>query len=1446
MSISSTSTIYNPNSPYENENFVDSQEVNFVKIDTNKIDKTDGGNKDNNGILERSHTTCTIKSRYSRYSRYQEKSVFDIQKEDDELEREEDYQISISQDGKFVITFDTANLRIKVYKNVDHRSFTAKKRNSQQNFEQRESWEENKPIAYFKINADYLTIEKFYDNNLDNNNGGSSNTRTKNIGKLKKDRWSFDISNMQNRNNDKIIFVAVSHIVDDDMRGPKKQNDCKLVKKGFKKENKINDNVKLNMSVAPDKVKDKKSTAIYCLMFIEDGNYSINKKYPVPCYFSNVSGISKFVQDLDNTNQNILKKFVLLNYSGIYDFKYDNNWINFSFNERFDYPKSVEIELGHLHKNNLSDCMNKLLTCLYNQYFLVEQYKNNVQALEVYNLAEMKLETMAKRVEKKDKHIRRYNKNTFSISKQKLQLCFTRGLQSIKLYFMENGLEIVSKKFNEIEKIYSLEFINNDEKLLIIGEDPEEKLKFIIWDLYNTGKVETTALDDFLTIEEFDIRLARTSGNLLQVNYKGKVTSVLKNIEEKLKRNESKETNNILRIYSKDENHRYFDKCIEPWVVDDDETHSYCLCDNDDETLQLVIGRSTVQIWHQIKDDSKCKDELPNKGEPFLEYIWTNGIPIDQVRKATRLRIKEFKYGLSNNVLNDFKLKVYWYERVQDGKIKENEEKIMMMEDIEIENGEAGKKMERMGRKEKTILRQDINDKVSAVRHACKALEHLNKRAKYLVNYVSKHRYEEMVAYINHIIWRFIKYKPNEYKLLDVRHNVMKNLILGDCDYLIKFILFGNNDDHKKEKFIIKHIPRSTLWKKHRSFIKEDDLNPFEKEDDKSNENDKIVPTNDMELAIYHCKGRELKDTITVAYLLEYYSQHARNNTGWMSTVSKALPLLYKYNYDDYARKLFRKECFAEQDHFSSQDPYDIIPEEHIVRCNRDTNFRAFRPIDKLQSDKDKFYKWILKLFKSFEIITFKFVENFDNDLGKPPIALRVVPLPEFTVNKIPRKRVENNLMKFIVNIFWMLLIPRWYKISRNEKNLLSPFSKVIRYENNDDMYDNPATEAVIDFLWRRARNFFLLLFLRYLIFSLCFCYVSWAYINYEVANEGFRNILVVSFAIFYYLAFYLLVTEMIQLCYHGPRKYFGAIFNIFDIISTVIPTIVMTGLYMNFQFADGFGSVTTLDTQNDFISSFEVRFILLNNPEHINPKVTSFSGQATNAQTDETFNVKLQSDFNPRDKNDNPFSYILTSIEAAYFWLNGNWVQRDTFSFWAVDVLSLFASIFFVTILQNMLIAFMGGVYEEAATKGRQALLRYRANQIADYEALHHIHFRHQEPNPRNIYYIGQSKNFVEWYKSRKNDQGEIYKDFEEKSTIIKHAFNETDYDKVSIWKFDDCSTTTTIEVAESPKEENSVSKNDQKVILNEINEMKKLRDNIDFIIDQLCNKFNLNNNNK
>ncbi|GBC14221.2 hypothetical protein GLOIN_2v1773284 [Rhizophagus irregularis DAOM 181602=DAOM 197198] len=54
------------------------------------------------------------------------------------------------------------------------------------------------------------------------------------------------------------------------------------------------------------------------------------------------------------------------------------------------------------------------------------QYKNNVQLLEVYGLAKMKLETITKRVENsQNKLTRKYNRNIFSISKNKLYLCFT-------------------------------------------------------------------------------------------------------------------------------------------------------------------------------------------------------------------------------------------------------------------------------------------------------------------------------------------------------------------------------------------------------------------------------------------------------------------------------------------------------------------------------------------------------------------------------------------------------------------------------------------------------------------------------------------------------------------------------------------------------------------------------------------------------------------------------------------------------------------------------------------------------------------------------------------------------------------------------------------------------------------------------------------------------------
>ncbi|PKY16216.1 hypothetical protein RhiirB3_428551 [Rhizophagus irregularis] len=1142
--------------------------------------------------------------------------------------------------------------------------------------------------------------------------------------------------------------------------------------------------------------------------------------------------------NLKSPNDSQLKRFIILNFHGIYNFEIEG----LKLNEKLR-------ELKNWYTSESTDWMERLLPYIYNNYFLVAQYKNGVQSLEVYDLEKMELETDARLVEN---IVNQYNNyETFSVSR--LQLCFTQ-VNIVNLFQMENGLQIASKKFNEIERIYLLEFIDGDDGLLIIGEglkegnDLEKELKFIVWDLYDTGKYELTELDDFLitNVENIHTRLARTSGNIIQIDNYGNVSSILKEVKKGLEKKDKK------KKAEKEELNKAAFNDREPWVLGNCERNSYCLYQNkletETESLQLIVGRSTVQVWHQIQDSRKNKDDLPNKGEPFLEYIWTNRIPINQEREKTRLRVEAFNYESNEgSQISDFYLKVYWYERNDNKAFKKNEHEIVIDEDKEIDEIEFKKKKindsVKVKRKEKVIKRQDIIEKFHAVRHACKTLEHLNKRykCKYLAdNYGKIHKYEEMVTYIEHIIRIFAKYEPENFRLLDVRHNLMKSLILGDCDRLIKFILFGDKEGASENDIAyneLRHIPCNRIWPG-KKFLRDDDLDFGEKKDYTLIDNEKIKPENNMELAIYHCKGRELKDTIVVAYFLEYYSRNATDNAGWMCTVSKAIPLLFKYNYDDYVRKLFVRKCFIYQNHFSGQDPDEIIPNEHLKSRNHSIKFRAFRPMIKNleinEINKLEWYNfWIWIPFKSLKDYIFEKVENYDNVLGKSPLALRVVPLPGFTINdipKVPKVPKEYSRKKIILNIFLFLFIPRSYKIRPNDKNRLSPFSRMVLYENNDDIYNNPAIEVIIDFYWKQAKNFMYFLFLQFFIYAICFMLVSWAYLSHSTIID--HNFLLMLIIVFYYLALCQLITEVKQFHYRGLKKY-SEIYNFFDIVSIIFSITIMSLTLKHFQISDGFGSAKEVDTGLTVSISFSIfllwvelimylrlisdigiyiyyvvfifktirpyfwfmlivilgfahtMFVLLREPTNIKTKDSTYSGKATNSLTNETLDIELKSDFDPTS-SDNPFTSFFTAIEAAYFWINGDWVQRDEFDFWVIDVYTFIASLFLVIVLQNILIAFMSGAYEKAEANGKQTLLRNRANHIADYEALYHINFRNPEPEPNYIYYFGQAKYFEEWYNTRKDDdKSAIYEGFEEISIFTRRVYKGMDYDKFSILKY-------------------------------------------------------------
>ncbi|RIA94097.1 hypothetical protein C1645_818568 [Glomus cerebriforme] len=153
----------------------------------------------------------------------------------------------------------------------------------------------------------------------------------------------------------------------------------------------------------------------------------------------------------------------------------------------------------------------------------------------------------------------------------------------------------------------------------------------------------------------------------------------------------------------------------------------------------------------------------------------------------------------------------------------------------------------------------------------------------------------------------------------------------------------------------------------------------------------------------------------------------------------------------------------------------------------------------------------------------------------------------------------------------------------------------------------------------------------------------------------------------------------------------------------------------------------------------------------------------------------------------DNPSKDFGTSFLSTYAWLRGVYPQDATWNFWAVQALTLIGSLFLITIVQNIFIAFIWGVYTEAYEKGRVALLRFRADLISDYEALDDVHFSPVPLEPKYIYYLGKSKSYNAWEKAvkeREEKNEKLYDDYEKKMNKIKLSFKEKKDDD-SFWNY-------------------------------------------------------------
>ncbi|CAG8529851.1 8900_t:CDS:2 [Funneliformis caledonium] len=584
-------------------------------------------------------------------------------------------------------------------------------------------------------------------------------------------------------------------------------------------------------------------------------------------------------------------------------------------------------------------------------------------------------------------------------------------------------------------------------------------------------------------------------------------------------------------------------------------------------------------------------------------------------------------------------------------------------------------------------------DKVNVPVDACQSLKFLEQLRNKPSGPKKQHIFENLVQQTENIIKKYFVKRCGLWRMLDIRYDLMSHLIQGNRVSIIRSILSFKSANGKNKNL---HIPRLHSW-------------------------DGRVKETDLEIAIKHTRGAYRKDTVVVKYLLDYYSDNATKTSNWMFTVTKAIPLLYEYKLAYYVKELFQKPCFGSNEVYLERSKLDIkdinrSQQKNIHALNINTGL--------IKRNEHCFLKQMIYRDKpSKKTKNSKNIKNIDQ--------VYMVPLPDFTVypDGIHDERKYWGLpIASLKYLFW----PRSHVIKQEEK--LSPFLRMIRYDYTTEIYDNPSMAAVIDYKWSKAKKYFTMQALTRLVFG-----ASYAILSNSIHGLGEidrSNTFFVFVAVFYWLGFYLLNTERVQLQYEGWRRYFS-VYNFFDLFSILLPYAAATlqVYYYSKEEVDIIGDYFNMDGKFFTIfNSFTVltmwieAFLLLRYLEktgayiyivmNIVKQITSFLifillvvlGFGHTINTDRISVIPDGSNFKIYDNNKEPTPGILL-----------------------------------VTILQNMLIAIMAGVYEQAKEISKSAVLKYRAELIEDYETLSNP-IGNRKEDPRYIYFIGKSKYIKKW----------------------------------------------------------------------------------------------------
>ncbi|CAG8785486.1 7331_t:CDS:10, partial [Gigaspora margarita] len=254
----------------------------------------------------------------------------------------------------------------------------------------------------------------------------------------------------------------------------------------------------------------------------------------------------------------------------------------------------------------------------------------------------------------------------------------------------------------------------------------------------------------------------------------------------------------------------------------------------------------------------------------------------------------------------------------------------------------------------------------------------------------------------------------------DFRFNLMSTLIKANEHTLIKYILF----DEKKEETLVddseNHILKTLDYIVSEMKIKIPDSDLDSLLHEKSLHMPKCSSWEGKENEHALSVALSVDDPVFLGFLLEYYSNKATKEIGWMITVTDIIPRLYSENnknsevYKSYAQILFYKSCFCQKElDISSFEFLEIPP-------SMENSLKVFIPVTQL--------------------------------------------IPQNSVLE------AKMLSQYIIpNILMSKFNPGKYA---HQEDYYSPFLKLIeKIESNDPFYYNPSMEATMNVILNQSSN---------------------------------------------------------------------------------------------------------------------------------------------------------------------------------------------------------------------------------------------------------------------------------------------------------------------------------------------------------------------------------------